>query len=282
MLSEYELERLANIEANQQVLSELGLAPLCAVPTEKSKRPRKPAEIPPPREPSKRVKKEVTDPLLSMLNESKESLNTETSEESIQATKWLIEELEEVIEDPTSPSSESTLKADLDFDGEDNDSDKDNDSDEDNVTTYSKPVAHPFMPLPEIKNILMADSEDDMPNKTRKKNEKTLPSCPVGCPAGIKNCGGRGKKWFKQELRDVYKYQCLSCGIEFTNIPGASIDTAALCASSPITFQGLPQMNTKAKVQICKKCKKPRKGHICGIDAIFSMPIPVPPLSPLP
>eukprot|EP00966_Prymnesium_polylepis_P016856 388908-Prymnesium_polylepis.1 len=135
MLSEYELERLARINANQQVLSELGLAPLCAVPTDKCKRPRKPPEIPPPREPSKRVKKEVKDPFLSKLNEAKESLKTETNEESIQNTKWWIEELE----DPTSPSSESSLKADLDFDGEDNDSDKDKDSDEDNITTYSKP-----------------------------------------------------------------------------------------------------------------------------------------------
>ena len=271
MLSAYEIQRKNNIASNQTILSELGLRPLSAVFTAKpgNKRPREPTELPPPREPSQRIKLQFHGGNDSLKEESDE-INNSIEELEYEVDKILMaennsDEIKNSIEELEEDIHAADIKADPDYAYH---------SDDD------LPSEKNALPLPQIEKMLMA--EDEKYETSTRKYEKSLPSCPLGCPAGMKNCGGRGKKWFKQELRDAYKYKCLSCGIEFTNIPGASIDTAALCASSPITFQGLPQLNTKAKVQICKKCKKPRKGHICDIDAIFSMPIPVPPLSPLP
>ena len=104
--------------------------------------------------------------------------------------------------------------------------------------------------------------------RTHVKYKKTVPMCPIGCGIEMKNRKGHGKRWFKQELRNVYKYECLKCGLQYTNFPGASMDTAALSSSSMVTFAGYPNLNRICKkkiVQTCSICGQPRRGHICGL-----------------
>jgi hypothetical protein len=214
-----------------------------------NKRPREPTELPPPREPSQRIKLQFDEGKYSLKEESDEIKQNSIEELEDEVDKMLMaenssDEIKNSIEELEEDTHAANTKADPDY------------------AYYSDdelPSEKNALPLPQIEKMLMAEEDET----STRKYEKSLPPCPLGCPAGMKNCGGRGKKWYKQELRSVYKYQCLNCNIEFTNVPGASMDTAALCSSSPLTFQGLPNPNQMSKVRMCKKCGKPRKGHVC-------------------
>ena len=121
-------------------------------------------------------------------------------------------------------------------------------------------------PPPKVKAV----EDDDISQyiRTHVKYKKTVPMCPLGCGIEMKNRKGHGKRWFKQELRNVYKYECLECGLQYTNFPGASMDTAALCSSSMVTFAGVLNPNRICKekrIQKCSQCGQPRKGHICVV-----------------
>ena len=106
----------------------------------------------------------------------------------------------------------------------------------------------------------------DPPLSQPARNGYTLQApipCPVGCPGHIKNMGGRGKRDLDGFKRDVYMYECERCGLQFTNFPGGSDDTRVLSPSSPVTFTGDPHSDRTVRIQTCKRCGMPRKGHNC-------------------
>eukprot|EP00966_Prymnesium_polylepis_P104147 2411593-Prymnesium_polylepis.1 len=109
MLSAYEIQRNKNIASNQTILSELGLLPLSAVFTaqpQANKRPREPTELPPPREPSQRIKLQFDEGKYSLKEDDSDETNSIEeledevdkmlmAENSSDETKNNIEELEE-------------------------------------------------------------------------------------------------------------------------------------------------------------------------------------------
>lgn len=136
------------------------------------------------------------------------------------------------------------------------------DTDESDCEEYTPEVIAAPAPIVE------KDDDDDISQYIKPKYKKTVPMCPMGCCKQMKNRKGHGKRWFKKELKNVYKYECLRCGLQYTNFPGASMDTAALSSGSKITFGGFPNPAFKIKkprVQTCSICGQLRKGHICGL-----------------